>query len=168
MENALSETRTKYFQAKENGSPMANQLACFFSPSPASSPVHSVSSSSSRSKDSIGVEGVKRVSRSLFKDDTPPSSGPSRASNDTVDEVSKQNELMVNEFLHDWNFKFPGGSTVKDEEDNLKVCFLCIEDNLGGWYMASAVLHIVVGLITILGCRDVLGIDFVNVFCREG
>ncbi|CAL9215989.1 unnamed protein product [Arabidopsis halleri] len=120
MENALSETRTKYFQAKENGSPMANQLACFFSPSPASSPVQSVSSSSSRSKDSIGVEGSKRVSRSLFKDDTPPSSGPSRASNDTVDEVSKQNELMVNEFLHDWNFKFPGGSTVKDEEDNLK------------------------------------------------
>ncbi|CAE5958292.1 unnamed protein product [Arabidopsis arenosa] len=120
MENALSETRTKYFQAKENGSPMANQLACFFSPSPASSPVQSVSSSSSRSKDSIGVEGSKRVSRSLFKDDTPPSSGPSRANNDTVDEVSKQNELMVNEFLHDWNFKFPGGSTVKDEENNLK------------------------------------------------
>ncbi|KAG7598007.1 T-complex 11 [Arabidopsis suecica] len=120
MESSLSDTRTKYFQAKENGSPMANQLACFFSPSPASSPVQSVSSSCSRSKDSIGVEGSKRVSLSLFKDDTPPSSGPSRVSNGAVDEVSNQNELMVNEFLHDWNFKFPGGSTVKDEEDNLK------------------------------------------------
>ncbi|XP_010477572.1 PREDICTED: uncharacterized protein LOC104756649 isoform X2 [Camelina sativa] len=119
MESALSETRTKYFQAKENGSPMANQLAYFFSPSPVSSPVQSVSSSSSRSKDSVGVEGSKRVSRALFKDDTPPSSGPLRVSNGTVDEVSKQNELMVNAFLHDWNFKFPG-STVKDEEDNLK------------------------------------------------
>ncbi|XP_010460065.1 PREDICTED: uncharacterized protein LOC104741004 isoform X2 [Camelina sativa] len=120
MESALSETRTKYFEAKENGSPMVNQLAYFFSPSPASSPVQSVSSSSSRRKDSVGVEGSKRVSRSLFKDDSPPSSGPSRVSNGTVDEVSKQNELMVNEFLHDWNFKFPGGSTVKDEEENLK------------------------------------------------
>jgi len=125
MESALLETRTKYFQAKEDGSPMANQLAHFFSPSPASSPVQSVSSSSSRSKDSIGVEGSNRVNRSLFKDDTPPSSGPSRVSNGTVDEVSNQNELMVNEFLHDGNLNFPGGSTVKDEEDNLKVCFLC-------------------------------------------
>ncbi|EOA40615.1 hypothetical protein CARUB_v100082240mg, partial [Capsella rubella] len=120
MESALSETRTKYFQAKENGSPMANQLACLFSPSPASSPVQSVSSSSSRSKDSIGVEGSKRVSRSLFKDNTPPSSGPSRVSNGIVDEISKQNELMVNEFLHDWNFKFPGESTVKDEDENIQ------------------------------------------------
>uniref|UniRef100_A0A1J3FDR1 T-complex protein 11-like protein 1 n=1 Tax=Noccaea caerulescens TaxID=107243 RepID=A0A1J3FDR1_NOCCA len=123
MESALSETRSKYFQAKENGSPMAHQLACFFSPSAASSPVQSVSSSSSRSKESIGVEGSKRVIRSLFKDDTPPpSSGPSRVSNDTVDEVAKENEFIVNELLHDWNFKFPGGSSVKvkDEEDNLK------------------------------------------------
>ncbi|VYS46942.1 unnamed protein product [Arabidopsis thaliana] len=120
MESALLETRTKYFQAKEDGSPMANQLAHFFSPRPASSPVQSVSSSSSRSKDSIGVEGSNRVNRSLLKDDTPPSSGPSRVSNGTVDEVSNQNELMVNEFLHDGNLNFPGGSTVKDEEDNLK------------------------------------------------
>ncbi|KAL1192227.1 hypothetical protein V5N11_032692 [Cardamine amara subsp. amara] len=120
MESALLETRTKYFQAKENGSPMANQLACFFSPSTASSPVQSVSSSSGRRKDSIGVEGSKRVTRTLFKDDTPPSSGLSRVSNDTVDEVSKENEMIVNELLHDGNFKFPGGSTVKDEEDNLK------------------------------------------------
>lgn len=123
MESALLETRSKYFEAKENGSPMAHQLACFFSPSPASSPVQSVSGSSSRSKDSIGVEGSKRVNRSLFRDDTPPSSGPSRVSNGTMDEVSKENELMVNEFLHDWNFKFPGGSNVQGEEDNLKVCF---------------------------------------------
>lgn len=129
MESALLETRTKYFQAKENGSPMANQLACFFSPSPASSPIQSMSSSSGRKKESVGVEGSKRVSRSLFKDETSPSSGPSRVNNDTVDEVSKENELIVNEFLHDWNFKFPGGSSVKDEEENLKVCFRCIEVN---------------------------------------
>ncbi|ESQ34493.1 hypothetical protein EUTSA_v10006618mg [Eutrema salsugineum] len=120
MESALSETRSKYFQAKENGSPLAHQLACFFSPSPASSPVQSVSSSSSRSKDSVGVGGSKPVMRSLFKDDMPPSSGLSRVSNDTVEEVSKENELIVNELLHDWNFKFSGGSSVKDEEDNLK------------------------------------------------
>ncbi|RID46629.1 hypothetical protein BRARA_I03276 [Brassica rapa] len=109
MESALSETRSKYFEAKENGSPMAHQLACFFSPNSTSSPVQSVASSS---KDSVGVGGSKRVVRSLFKDDTSPSSGPS---NGTVDEVSKQNEVIVNELLHDWDFKFPG-----DEEDSLK------------------------------------------------
>ncbi|CAH2033666.1 unnamed protein product [Thlaspi arvense] len=114
MESALSETRSKYFQAKENGSPMAHQLACLFSPSSASSPVQSVSSSSSTSG------GSKRVSRSLFKDDTQPSSGLSRVSNDAVDEVSKENESIVNELLHDLNFKFPGGSSVEAEEDNLK------------------------------------------------
>lgn len=135
MESALSETRSKYFEAKENGSPMAHQLACFFSPSPASSPVQSVSSSSSRSKDSVGAEGSKRVIRSLFKDDTLPSSGPSRVANDTTDEVSKENELIVNEFLHDWNFKFPGGSSVNDEEDNLKVCFL--------WHLGLSTVAIV-------------------------
>ncbi|WZZ16862.1 uncharacterized protein LOC106347522 isoform X2 [Brassica napus] len=117
MESALSETRSKYFEAKENGSPMAHQLACFFSPNSTSSPVQSVASSS---KDSVGVGGSKRVVRSLFKDDTPPSSGLSRVSNEAVDEVSKQNELFVNELLHDLNFKFPGGSSVEDEEDNLK------------------------------------------------
>ncbi|CAN8304377.1 unnamed protein product [Cochlearia groenlandica] len=120
MESALSETRSKYFQAKENGSPMAHELACFFSPSPSSSSVQSVSGSRSRGKDSIGVEGSKSVVRSLFKDDTPPTSGSSRVSNDTMEEVSKENELIVNEVLHDLNFKFPGGSGVKDEEDNLK------------------------------------------------
>ncbi|KAJ0257652.1 T-complex protein 11 [Hirschfeldia incana] len=119
MESALSETRSKYFEAKENGSPMAHQLACFFSPSTASSsPLQSTSSSSSASKD---VGGTKRVVRSLFKDDTTPSSGPSRVGNETVEEVSKQNELLVNELLHDWDFKYPGGSSVKDEEeDSLK------------------------------------------------
>ncbi|CAA7059417.1 unnamed protein product [Microthlaspi erraticum] len=110
MESALTETRSKYFQAKENGSPMAHQLACFFSPS---SPVESVSSSSSRGKESVGGEGSKRVVRSLFKDEAPPpSSGTSR--------VGNENELVVNELLHDWNFKLPGGSSVKNEEDNLK------------------------------------------------
>ncbi|CAH8355363.1 unnamed protein product [Eruca vesicaria subsp. sativa] len=119
MESALSETRSKYFEAKENGSPMAHQLACFFSPSQASS--QDQSSSSSRSKDSVGVGGSKRVARSLFKDDTTStSSGPSRVSSETVDEVAKQNELIVNELLHDWDFKFPGVSSVKDEEDSLK------------------------------------------------
>lgn len=33
--------------------------------------------------------------------------------------------------------------------------------------MASAVLHIVVELITFFGYMDVLGIDFLNVCCRE-
>ncbi|XP_013585829.1 PREDICTED: uncharacterized protein LOC106294739 isoform X1 [Brassica oleracea var. oleracea] len=119
MESALSETRSKYFEAKENGSPMAHQLACFFSPNSTSSPVQSVASSS---KDSVGVGGSKGVVRSLFKDDTPPSSGSSRVGKETVDEVAKQNELIVNELLHDLNFKLPGGSsvTVKDEEDSLK------------------------------------------------
>ncbi|XP_018434330.2 uncharacterized protein LOC108806650 isoform X2 [Raphanus sativus] len=117
MESALSETRSKYFEAKENGSPMAHQLACFFSPpTAASSPVQPASSSSSTSKDS----GSKRVVRSLFKDDASTSSKPSRVGNGTADEVSKQNELFVNELLHDWDFKFPGGTSVEDEEDGLK------------------------------------------------
>ena len=30
-------------------------------------------------------------------------------------------------FLHDWDFKLPGGSSVKDEEDSLKVFFLWVE-----------------------------------------
>ncbi|KAF3444466.1 hypothetical protein FNV43_RR14158 [Rhamnella rubrinervis] len=113
MECALSETRSKYFQAKENGSPLVH----FISPSiPSSTTSSSIASSDERSKSVENSAAPSRVVRSLFKeDDTPPSKGlgsaTSRANLDnelrsSVEKLVSENELIVNEFLHEQRHAF--------------------------------------------------------------
>ena len=66
MECALSETRSKYFQGKESGSPMGSPITSFLSPNTHISP----SSSTARIDNTSGLtQRPNRVVLSLFKED---------------------------------------------------------------------------------------------------
>lgn len=108
METAISKTRSKYFETKENGSPSTAPISLISSPSV--TPVHESSESSTVFLTSMEKQyRVDRstksssVVRSLFKDDVPssPKIGPSRNSQ-TVPAVKQfeENEALVNEMLH--------------------------------------------------------------------
>lgn len=129
MECALSETRSKYFQAKENGSPLVH----FISPSiPSSTANPSIVSSDERSKSVENIERPSRVVRSLFKeDDTPPSIGLGSSTSRTnldnelgssVEKLVSENELIVNEFLHEQRHAFADiFKLTKEDQNSVKV-----------------------------------------------
>ncbi|KAK8616375.1 hypothetical protein V6N13_017927 [Hibiscus sabdariffa] len=102
MECALSETRTKFFQARESGSPMGSPLASFISPNTHGSPRSLITQKDDRS----GLaQTPNRVVRSLFKEDgSSVSSSSSQSDVQLGSSVEKpmvtENELIVNEFLH--------------------------------------------------------------------
>ncbi|XP_050375565.1 uncharacterized protein LOC126793164 isoform X2 [Argentina anserina] len=129
MKSALSETRSKYFAAKENGSPSGLQTE-FVSPSPPSSSAGpSVASFDKRSNPS-------RIARSLFQEDESVSKkGLETSSNGLIaNESSKtnlgeqagsslqklvtENELIVNEFLHEKNNAFANIFDAANEDQN--------------------------------------------------
>ncbi|KAK4855765.1 hypothetical protein QYF36_010650 [Acer negundo] len=131
MESALSEARSKYFEAKENGSPVGSPSTSFLSPTPSNSPVPlaSVANLDNRNNLTQGTEGPSRVVRSLFREDATPSPkkvGPTPSSSSIDGQlgapVEKQqvteNELIVNEFLHKQNHAFVDSLSVIDEDQN--------------------------------------------------
>ncbi|KAI3788928.1 hypothetical protein L2E82_01710 [Cichorium intybus] len=105
MKNALSDTRTKYFESKENGSPVG-------------SPVPHIPPSNADSDKRMNSEEPSRVVRSLFKDDVikpvKKDVGPSGASDGTGEMVSMENELIVNEFVHGQQY-----SNATDEDQTM-------------------------------------------------
>ncbi|XWS40023.1 hypothetical protein CRYUN_Cryun18bG0104600 [Craigia yunnanensis] len=126
MECALFETRAKFFQAKESGSPMGSPIIPFLSPNTHGSP----GSSTARTDNSSDLTQMPtRVVRSLFKeDDTSPSkySGSSVPSSSRSDaqlgssiekQLASENELIVNEFLHEQQ-GFVDSFSVTDEDQN--------------------------------------------------
>ncbi|KAK1578603.1 hypothetical protein Q3G72_031550 [Acer saccharum] len=126
MESALSEARSKYFEAKENGSPVGSPSTSFLSPNPSNSPVANVDN---RNNLTQGTEEPSRVVRSLFREDATPSPkkvGPTPSSSSIDGQlgapVEKQqvteNELIVNEFLHKQNHAFVDSLSVIDEDQN--------------------------------------------------
>ena len=127
MESALSETRSKYFQAKENGSPVGSPITHFISPSPPSSSAGPSSASSDKRSDLIeGIERPSRVVRSLFReDDTSPVKGfDVSAHRSSLDgqlgslgkKLITENEMIVNEFLHEQRRSSSDISSVTDED----------------------------------------------------
>ncbi|XP_044489318.1 uncharacterized protein LOC123213797 isoform X2 [Mangifera indica] len=133
MEFALSETRSKYFEAKENGSPVGSPITNFLTPSPSSSPAvpPSVASVDSRSDLTEGVERPSTVVRSLFKENTSPPKGigfsaPGNSHKDgqLVSSVEKQtvteNELIVNEFVHNHRAFVDSSSITDDNQNSIK------------------------------------------------
>lgn len=127
MESALSETRSKYFLAKENGSPTGSPMTVFLSPSPTGS------GPSSGSVTIKSAEKPSRVVRSLFKENDGGSqaSGPS-SSNKVSDESSlgssvekfvAENELVVNEYIHNQRGSVTDffGSAVEEDRNGIKV-----------------------------------------------
>ncbi|OMO74240.1 T-complex 11 [Corchorus capsularis] len=110
MECALSETRTKFFQSKESGSPVGSPPTSFLSPSMGGSTSSPAAGLDNRSD---VTQMPNRVVRSLFKED---GSSPAKNSSSSVpssshsnaqlaSSIGKQqvteNELIVNEFLHE-------------------------------------------------------------------
>ncbi|XP_057990823.1 uncharacterized protein LOC110648902 isoform X2 [Hevea brasiliensis] len=130
MERALLETRSKYFQAKENGSPVGSPITHFLSSSTLSSPGGpSLGSLAFTSNMVESVEKPNHVVRSLFRDDVA-SSSKGFSSSATISshfdghfgptiKLITENELIVNEFLHERHHSFVDGFST-DKENNIK------------------------------------------------
>ncbi|GJS23453.1 T-complex protein 11 [Tanacetum coccineum] len=107
MRNALSDTRTNYYQAVENGSPIGSPVA-HIPPSPSSLTTLYAADSEKRNRS----EEPSRVVRALFKDnDSKPtekdvgfsaagSKSPESQLNNSGEMLGMENELIVNEFVH--------------------------------------------------------------------
>ncbi|XP_017971012.1 PREDICTED: uncharacterized protein LOC18607821 [Theobroma cacao] len=123
MECALSQTRAKFFQARESGSPMGSPITPFLSPNTHGSP----SSSARTDNRSDLTQMPNRVVRSLFKEDgtspsknsgsSVPSSSHSDAQLGTYIEKQRvtENELIVHEFFHE-QLGFVDSFSVTDED----------------------------------------------------
>lgn len=132
MENALSETRTKYFEAVENeNSAVFPPVTHILSPSVAMQlmPGSSAGSSSNGSlgKDLVTERGERpsRVVRSLFKEDGVVSSKkyaiPARR-----EELGSENEMMVNEIIHEQRHIFDGAHATEEVHDSIQVGESCL------------------------------------------
>ncbi|KAL2513922.1 T-complex protein 11 [Forsythia ovata] len=123
MENALSDTRMKFFEARENGRPISPLSTLILSPNTASPP-----SLGSSDKTSDLIENTQKrspVVRSLFRDEVNPnevsslasSSSPSQYSSEKLD---MENARIVNECVHGENLAFIDSSNSADEgQDNI-------------------------------------------------
>ncbi|KAI4318505.1 hypothetical protein MLD38_032201 [Melastoma candidum] len=104
IESALSKTRSKYFQAKENGSPSGSPTANLSSPSSSLTDPPAITAMGKN------AEKPSRVVRSLFKEDVSPLPNefgsfllnPDRAA--SADSLITENEVIVNGILHDPHF----------------------------------------------------------------
>lgn len=129
MESALSETRSKYFQEKNNGSRVGSPMSNISSTSPASSSAGpSVISSHDAGNSDGHSKRPNRVVRSLFREDIAPLPDEfgSLAANDgqhkhPVEKLVTENEVIVNAFLHEQYPDLASGPLVSGEEDKNKI-----------------------------------------------
>ncbi|XP_009613400.1 uncharacterized protein [Nicotiana tomentosiformis] len=121
MDDAISDTRSKYFEAKENGSPLSSPIL-HSAPSPTALP--SASSSlvgTSKGENLLEVRDQKpnRVVRSLFRDEphlkVGSSSNNSTQSSRSDEGLEMENELIVNESLHGQHLEFDESPKVADK-----------------------------------------------------
>ncbi|GFQ04502.1 T-complex protein 11 homolog [Phtheirospermum japonicum] len=103
MEDALSDTRTKFFKARENGSPITPLTPLMLSPTPASS--SSLVSSEKANNSTVASQKQSLVVRSLFKDEVVPKEVSSSMSSPGVSQSSSgsldmDNLRIVNEYVH--------------------------------------------------------------------
>ncbi|TYI99734.1 hypothetical protein E1A91_A13G037800v1 [Gossypium mustelinum] len=131
MECALSETRTKFFQSEEGGSPTGSPIT----PSLSSSTDGSPSSLTARTDNGTDLTQMpNRVVRSLFKEDEDSTSSsknsvssvPSSSHLNTqiASSIEKQpvseNELIVNEFLHEKRGFVDSISGIEEDQNGIK------------------------------------------------
>ncbi|TKY71365.1 T-complex protein 1 protein 1 [Spatholobus suberectus] len=125
MESALSETRSRYFRVKDDGSPVRSPMTPSMPASP--TPLSAAASSSERNISDEGNHMTSRVVRSLFKE-TNTSPGESsfsapRTSSDSQlgassEKLLAENEVLVNEFLHEQHHSVTDGFDVSDHIQN--------------------------------------------------
>ncbi|KAA8536558.1 hypothetical protein F0562_029036 [Nyssa sinensis] len=131
MEYALSDTRMKYFQAMENGSPVVSPITHILSPSLPSSPARpsSVASSDKGSDVIEQSERPSRVVRSLFRDDaafapkevvgsSTPSSSFDNQFHHSGEKMAMENEMIVNEVVHEQHHAFADSFNASEEDQN--------------------------------------------------
>ncbi|OIW00565.1 hypothetical protein TanjilG_24295 [Lupinus angustifolius] len=122
MECALSETRSKYYRVKQSGSP-STSVSILVNPTNVS-PLSTLASSSERNISDDSSQSTSTVVRSLFKETNTQfsagssSSGP-RTSSDSLmasssEKLVTENEVLVNEFLHEHQHSFSDGFGVSD------------------------------------------------------
>ncbi|KAI3439327.1 uncharacterized protein J3R85_005074 [Psidium guajava] len=124
MECSLSETRSKYFQATEEGSPSGSPMTNVFSPS--SSDGSSIASNERR-KLSEDVERPNRVVRSLFREDVTPlpnefgslSLESDGRTGTSAIQMANENEVIVNALLHEQRPILLNGFSTKSDDENL-------------------------------------------------
>ncbi|XP_038684757.1 uncharacterized protein LOC119984742 isoform X1 [Tripterygium wilfordii] len=129
MECSLSETRSKYFEAKENGSPVGSPILSVLSPgSPSSSSPARTSYDSYSDRQSNVIEGTEktsRVVRSLFREDNSSSSenfGSFSSRSSYLDsQLYTENEVIVNEFLHDHHAVLDGVNNSHEDQNSIKL-----------------------------------------------
>lgn len=123
MKSALSETRSKYFEAKENGSPSGLQTTQFVSPSPPSSSAGpSVASLDKRSNPSRVVRSLFQEDESIHRKGFESSTSKTNLGGGQLGSSSQklvtENELIVNEFLHEQNQTFAKIFNAAEEDQN--------------------------------------------------
>ncbi|KAK9929180.1 hypothetical protein M0R45_026286 [Rubus argutus] len=123
MKSALSETRSKYFEAKENGSPSGLQATQFVSPSPPSSSAGpSVASLDKRSNPSHVVRSLFQEDESIHRKGFESSTSKTNLGGGQLGSSSQklvtENELIVNEFLHEQNQTFAKIFNAAEEDQN--------------------------------------------------
>uniref|UniRef100_A0A7N0RFR8 T-complex protein 11 n=1 Tax=Kalanchoe fedtschenkoi TaxID=63787 RepID=A0A7N0RFR8_KALFE len=105
MDYALADTRAKYFQMKENGSP-------------------SITSTPKSSDNEEGDMKSKHVARALFKEEAassdfaPSKTDLERKFSSMLDQPVSENELLVNEILHGRRSSEASGSNMIEEDSN--------------------------------------------------
>ncbi|KAK8624996.1 hypothetical protein V6N13_089879 [Hibiscus sabdariffa] len=131
MECAISETRTKFFQEKESGSPIESPIMPSLSPSSDGSPSSLNAGTDNRSD---LTQKPNHVVRSLFKEDevgisqskSSSSSVPGSCHSDAQlgSSIEKQpvteNELIVNEFLHEKRGLVDSFSVTDEDQNGIK------------------------------------------------
>lgn len=140
MESALSETRSRYFGVKDDGTPVRSPMISSVTASPTPSSERSIPEEGSNhrtarptpsSEKSIPDESsnhrTSRVVRSLFKEtNTSPGessfSAPITRSDSNLyppsEKLRADNEVIVNEFLHDHKYSVTDGLDVPDHTQN--------------------------------------------------
>ncbi|CAL4887331.1 unnamed protein product [Urochloa decumbens] len=126
MESALSETRSKFFQSKEDRSFVASTVANIASPSVACSSGQSTVSEI-RGNSNIDTEKTSRVVKSLFGSSSSPSDSSkggklmsSTLSSAVPEKMPTENEQIVNEILHDIHGSF---ADISDGTGTVEVDF---------------------------------------------
>ncbi|XP_021760414.1 uncharacterized protein LOC110725234 [Chenopodium quinoa] len=129
MENAISDVRSKFFASRESGSPFASPVAHISSPGYSSSSDSSPSSVSGEASSMAGGSArPSAVVRSLFKEDditagqalissVPEERGADVQLSSDIEPVT-ENELLVNEIVHEHRHGFADKLYMDDQDDS--------------------------------------------------
>lgn len=128
MECALSETRARFFRVGDNESPVRFPMTQSMLPTP--TPLPTIGSASERNTLAESNHKTSRVVRSLFKETTTSPGGSSFSAPITSSESQlgsssekfvTDNEVLVNEFLHERHRSFSDGLDVDHIQNSIEV-----------------------------------------------